>query len=228
MIRALAIALFFGTPALAQSPTPRDAGARALVERAAATARRTETMRADLTQVLTNPRAGTTLVSRGEFLQQGPTRFAFRFTEPAEDRIVADGQVIWLYLPSTMKGQVLKLPAVAGAGLDLVGTLLRDPATRYTITGLGDTTIAGRRLTRVALLPKGSAPFTRAVLWLEPRTAEITEAEFQEPSGLVRRLTFSRIRRGGRLPADAFVFTPPPGVRVVDQAALMGGMLPPR
>jgi len=228
VIRALAIALLLGAPALAQSPSTNDAVARDLVERAAATARRTETMRADLTQVLTNPRAGTTLVSRGEFLQQGPTRFAFRFTQPAEDRIVADGRVIWLYLPSTMKGQVLKLPAVAGAGLDLIGTLLRDPATRYAITGLGDTTIEGRRLARVALLPKGSAPFSRAELWLEPRTAEIAVAEFQEPSGLLRRITLSRIRRGGRLPTDAFVFTPPPGVRVVDQAALLGGMLPPR
>lgn len=228
MIHALAIALLLGAPALAQSPLPTDAVARDLVERAAATARRTETMRADLTQVLTNPRAGTTLISRGEFLQQGPTRFAFRFTEPAEDRIVADGRVIWLYLPSTMKGQVLKLPAVAGAGLDLIGTLLRDPATRYAITSLGDTTIEGRRLARVALVPRSSAPFARATLWLEPRTAEIAVAEFQEPSGLLRRLTLSRIRRGGRLPADAFVFTPPPGVRVVDQAALMGGMLPPR
>jgi outer membrane lipoprotein-sorting protein len=115
---------------------------------------------------------------------------------------------------------------VAGAGLDLIGTLLRDPATRYAITGLGDTTIEGRRLARVALVPRGSAPFTRATLWLEPRTAEIAIAEFQEPSGLLRRLTLARIRRGGRLPADAFVFTPPPGVRVVDQAALMGGMVP--
>lgn len=230
MIRALALALtlLLGAPALAQSPTARDSVARGLVERAAATARRAEPMRADLMQVLTNPRAGTMLVSRGEFFQQGPTRFAFRFSELAEDRIVADGRAIWLYLPSTMKGQVLKLPAVAGAGLDLIGTLLRNPAARAVITGLGDTTAEGRRLTRVSLLPTSTAPFTRAELWLDPRTAEIAVAEFQEPSGLLRRITLSRIRRGGRLPSDAFVFTPPPGVRVVDQAALMGGMVPPR
>lgn len=236
MIGRVAWALLGGaatitTTALAQpGPAPalpaRDSLARVLVDRAAATARRTETLRADLTQVLSNPRAGTTLLSRGEFLQQGPTRFAFRFTEPAEDRIVADGRAIWLFLPSTMPGQVLKLPTVAGAGLDLIGTLLRDPTTRYAITGLGDTTVEGRRLARVALVPRGSAPFIRATLWLEPRTAEIAIAEFQEPSGLLRRLTLARIRRGGRLPADAFVFTPPPGVRVVDQAALMGGMVP--
>ena len=228
MIRALTLTLLLGVPARAQSPAPRDAVARELVQRAAATTRRAETMRADITQVLTNPRAGTTLISRGEFLQHGPTRFAFRFSEPAEDRIVADGRVIWLYLPSTMKGQVLKLPPVAGAGLDLIGTLLRDPATRYVITGLGDTTADGRRLTRVALLPTSTAPFTRAELWLDPRTAEIAIAEFQEPSGLLRRISLARIRRGGRLPSDAFVFTVPSGVRVVDQAALMGGMIPPR
>lgn len=232
----LAAALLVGTPllasvALGQASVPRDAArrdsvARALVERAAATAQRAEPLRAEFTQVLTNPRTGTTLSSRGTFFQQGPTRFAFRFAEPADDRIVADGRAIWLYLPSTAKGQVLKLPTVAGAGLDLIGSLLRDPAARYVITGLGDTTSEGERRVRVSLLPKSAGLFTRAELWLDPRTAEIRVAEFQEASGLVRRLTLARIRRGAPLPREVFVFTPPDGVRVVDQAALMGGMVP--
>ena len=231
MILALAVALRLGVPTvtsplIAQSIPARDSVAVGLVERAAATARRAAPMRANFTQVLTNPRTGTTFSSRGEFFQQGPTRFAFRFADPSEDRIVADGQAIWLYLPSTAKGQVLKLPTVAGAGLDLIGTLLKDPATRYVITGLGDTTLDGRRVVRVSLLPKAPGPFTRAELWLDARTAEIAVAEFDEASGLIRRVVLSKIRRGGSLPADAFRFTPPPGVRVIDQAAVMGGMIP--
>ena len=231
MIRALAVALLLGAPTItahvvAQPIPARDSVARQVVERAATTARRGDPLRANFTQVLTNPRTGTTFPSRGEFFQQGPTRFAFRFADPSADRIVADGRAIWLYLPSTAKGQVLKLPTVAGAGLDLIGTLLRDPATHYVITGLGDTTVEGRRLVRVSLLPKAPGPFTRAELWLDARTAEIAVAEFDEASGLIRRVTFANVRRGGSLPADAFRFTPPPGVRVIDQAALMGGMIP--
>lgn len=185
-------------------------------------------MRAEVTQRLINPRTGNVLTSRGEFFQRGPTRFAFRFAEPPEDRIVADGEVIWVYLPSTAKGQVFKLPTVAGAGLDLVGTLLRDPTRRYTITALSDTTVVEGRLRRVALVPTAPGPFTRAELWLDPSSTEVYLAEFHEASGVVRQLRFSRVRRGVTLPRDVFRFTPPPGVRVIDQAAMLGGMVPPR
>jgi len=54
----------------------------------------------------------------------------------------------------------------------------------------------------------------------------IVGAVLREPSGLVRTLTFTNVRLGTRLPADAFVFTPPAGVRVIDQAALLGGVPP--
>lgn len=224
--RPLLLALALGTPLAAQSSA--DPSAAVLIERAAATARNSAPMRAEVTQRLINPRTGNVLTSRGEFFQRGPTRFAFRFAEPPEDRIVADGQVIWVYLPSAAKGQVLKLPAVAGAGLDLVGTLLRDPTQRYTITALADTTAAEGRLRRVALVPTAPGPFTRAELWLAPSSAEVYLAEFQEASGMVRQLRFSRVRRGVTLPRDIFHFSPPPGVRVIDQAAMLGGMVPPR
>lgn len=225
MIARAALALAVAAAALPAQAT--DSAALALVERTAETYRSARTLRADFTQTLTNPRTGTNFRSAGEFLQRGTQQFAFRFTEPAEDRIVADGEVLWLYLPSTAKGQVLKVPRAAGGGIDLAASVLRDVRRRYVVAPAGDSTIGGRATKAVRLTPRGNdAPFTRATLWIDPASALILRATLTEPSGLERVLVFTAIRTGVRLPADAFVFTPPEGVRVIDQAALLGGSVP--
>lgn len=215
------------SPRHAASQT-NDSAAVALVERAAKAYQGARTLRATFTQELVNPRTRTRLVSKGEFFQKGATLFAFRFSEPAEDRIVSDGAVLWIYSPSTARGQVFKMPRAAGAGLDLASSVLREPAKRYTVTAVGDTTLDGRAVRSVLLVPRApGAPFMRATLWLDVANALVRRAAFTEASGLVRTISFSGIRTGTVLPRDAFKFTPPEGVRVIDQAAMLGGSVRP-
>lgn len=210
----------------AQSP---DEAAMALLERTAAAYRSARTLRAEFTQTLTNPRTGNVLRSAGEFLQRGTQQFAFRFTEPAEDRIVADGEVLWLYLPSTAKGQVLKVPRAVGGGIDLAASVLRDVRTRYAVVPGADSTVNGRPVKALRLTPKSpDVPFSQGTLWVDPSSALILKALLVEPTGLRRELVFGSVRPGVAIPAGAFEFTPPEGVRVIDQAALMGGSAPPK
>lgn len=206
-----------------------DSAALALLERASAAYLSARTLRAEFIQTLTNPRTGNVMRARGEFLQRGPQQFAFVFSEPAEDRIVADGEILWLYLPSTAKGQVLKVPRAAGAGLDLAASVLRDPRARYKVEGGDESVIDGRTVRAVRLAPRtNDAPFARGTLWIDTQDALVRRAELVEHTGLVRLLDFTRVRTGVPLPRDAFTFTPPPGVRVIDQAAMLGGSVPPR
>lgn len=218
----------------AQSGTARpgatavsDSASLVLVERTAAAYRGARTIRAEFTQLLRNPRTRTSFTSRGEFFQRGSERFAFVFSEPPEDRVVSDGQVLWLYSPSTAKGQVFKMPRAAGAGMDLATSVLRDPARRYVVTAAGDSTIEDQKVRAVLLVPRSAdAPFMRATLWLDSKSALVRRAEFTEASGLVRTIAFTRIRTGSTLPRNVFTFTPPAGVRVIDQAAMLGGSTP--
>jgi outer membrane lipoprotein carrier protein len=208
-------------------PLKADSAAVLLVERAARAYQGARTLRAEFTQTLSNPRTRTDLRSRGEFFQKGAQYFAFKFAQPPEDRIVSDGQVLWLYSPSTAKGQVFKMPRAAGAGMDIVSSVLKEPSRRYTVTALADSTIDGRATRAVLLVPKvQGGMFTRATLWLDVGNALVRKVQFTEASGLVRTLTFSNIRLGSTLPRDAFVFVPPAGVRVIDQAAMLGGSVP--
>jgi outer membrane lipoprotein carrier protein len=213
----------------AQSSPSADSAALRLVERAADAYSSARTLRATFEQTLRNPRTGTEYRAAGEFLQRGTTHFAFKFTDPEGDRIVADGDVLWLYLPSNAPGQALKVPRAAGAGLDIASELLRDPAARYRVRAVESAEVDGRTAHGVELIPRvAGGAFARATLWIDPVQALVRRAVISEAAGMERTIHFTSMRVGGTLPADAFVFTPPPGVRVIDQAALLGGSVPTR
>jgi len=194
-----------------------------LVDRAVRQYRSARTVRASFEQALTSPATGTVRASRGEYFQGGGSRFAIRFADPAGDAIVNDGTSLWLYLPSTAKGQVIKLPSRAGAGFDVLASLLTAPKTAYLATRLRDESVDPHVTTVFALAPKTSdMPFTRATLWIGKSDALVWQLEVVEQSGLMRRVRFTAVRTGVDLPDGALVFSVPAGVKVVDQAALFG------
>ena len=156
-------------------------------------------------------------------MQQGPSKFAFRFTEPAGDAIVADGTTLWVYLPSSARGQVLKLPIAQGAQLDLLTQLLTAPRTSYTVTEGPAGEIGSRAVSVFTLVPKSpNIPFTRATLWIDREDALVRQLEAIEPSGLVRRLRFRDIRIDVELARDALTFVVPANVKVLYASGLLG------
>ncbi|MBI5600525.1 MAG: outer membrane lipoprotein carrier protein LolA [Gemmatimonadetes bacterium] len=211
--------------ATAGAQAPRDtAAAMQLYRAAAAKFAGARTMRAGFEQTLLSPLSATPRTSRGELMQRPPSRFAFRFTEPKGDAIISDGEALWVYLPSTAKGQVLKLPREVGGAFDVVARLLANPGDRSQVRVLPETErVGGKAVTVFALTPRAEgAPFESAKVWIGADKL-VRQIEVVEPGGLRRRMRFINMRLGVALPRRAFVFEVPAGVRIVDQAALMGG-----
>lgn len=182
------------------------------------------TVRGKLEQTLTNPQAKSTYNAKGELFQRDRKRFALRFTEPATDAIVNDGKFLWVYLPSTMPGQVMKLPMAASGTFDFLSQLLSAPRDSYLVTTRPDTTVSGHRAAIYAMVPrKPNTPFLRATLWIGRDDAKLWMLETVEPSGLVRRVRFTTMTIGAPLPDGVLTFTPPTGVKVVDPQAMMAG-----
>lgn len=198
----------------------------AMLERTARLYTGTRGLRAEFTQRVKNPLTSSETPSAGSYLQRGPGVFAVSFTQPAGDRIVSDGKTLWVYVPSATPGQVLKMPVGANApgGVDLVGQFFTTPSRKFTVTDGGSATVNGAVLRKLILVPKSEMGFGRAVLWVTPSNGALKQLEVTEHSGLVRTLSFSSITRTASLPANAFSFTVPRGITVVDQAALMRGM----
>ena len=210
----VAFSLLFAAPAAAQSVD-------ATLEKAVETYASMKSVRASFEQTIENPMTGSKAVARGEIQQRKPNQLSVRFTDPAGDRIVVDGKSVWVYLPSTSPGQVIKQAVNAGSAamLDPASELLRSPRTRYTITD-GGTARLGDRATRVlTLVPKTEMGFVKATIWIDPTDGTLRQFEVVDANGLSRRVRLTNIRKNAATEASAFVFTPPAGVKVFEQPA---------
>jgi len=177
------------------------------------------TLQAEFEQKINNPLLGRTASSRGTFLQQKPGRVNITFTDPAGDKIVGDGTSLWVYLPSSTPGQVMKLPADADGAVvaDLLGQLLEAPKKSFTFSGGDAISIDGRATHRVNMTPKssGTLPFSKATLWLDDQEPRPVRVQVTDVQGVERTITLTTWVPNATLPKDAFKFTPPKGVKVI-------------
>ncbi|HEY2850070.1 MAG TPA: outer membrane lipoprotein carrier protein LolA, partial [Gemmatimonadaceae bacterium] len=105
------VLLAFATRLAAQDTSAAAPGS--LVDRAAQLYRAATSVHATFEQTLTAPASAPQSAS-GEYFQGSNSRFALRFTDPAGDAVVNDGTSLWLYLPSSARGQVIKMKSGAG------------------------------------------------------------------------------------------------------------------
>jgi outer membrane lipoprotein carrier protein len=216
-----AVAVLLGVTLLAPNAARIAAAqdAEAIVGRSARVYESISSLRADFTQRIEDSMIGT-YDSRGALMQKGQNRLSMRFSDPDGDAIVVDGRQVWVYTPSTAPGQVIRMPIPTGAlyGLNVLSWLLDRPAERYRMRYLRADKVNGRVADVVELIPLSSElPFSRAVVWLDRDDALPRRLEISERRGGVRTITLSHVRANTALPADAFAFTVPDGVRIVDQ-----------
>ena len=194
------------------------ADAAATMDRAVAAYAKVSTVKATFVQTIRNPLTGTTIDAKGDMvLTKQPSRFSIRFTDPAGDRIVADGKALWVYLPSTNPGQVVKMPMGApGSGPDVVNDLLDGPRDKFTMTDAGTARVGGRATHAVQLVPKSPRNFTKAIVWVDDADATVRQFELTEGTGLVRTVRLTSLTRNAKVADAAFAFTPPKNARVFD------------
>ena len=198
-------------------------GTDVTIDRAVAAYGRMKSARATFEQTLLNPLTGTTVVAKGEMLQQKPGRLSVRFTDPEGDRIVSDGKVLWAYMPSSNPRQVVKMPLTEGgaASVDLAEQFLKDPRTKYQISDAGAATVSGRATHALNLLPRQPMQFRKATVWIDDRDGSLRQFEITDGNGLTRTVRLTSLALNVPVPSDAFTFKPPKGVKVFDQAAMM-------
>ena len=194
--------------------------ADAIIGRAAKVYRSLSSLQANFVQLLDNPMIDSA-ESKGTLVQAGPVKLAMRFTDPAGEAIVIDGRHVWVYTPSTVPGQVIRLAVPSGGpvyGYNLLAWLLDRPAERYKASYLRSERLNGRTTDVLQLTPAvPDLPFEKAVIWLDRESALPRRLEIHEQSGATRTLDLSQIRVNQQVPERTFVFKVPSGVRVVDQ-----------
>jgi outer membrane lipoprotein carrier protein len=188
----------------------------AILERAAARYEAMSGFCAQFRQVVENDLLRQTTRSQGELCQRRPDRFDMRFTDPAGDRVVADGRYLWVYFPSTDPDQAFRTsPGEAEGRFDLHAEFLQDPGRRYTPTLAGEALVGGRATRILALRPRGASPYLRARIWVDTEDALVRKIEITETEGFTRTIELSDLRTNLQIPDARFRFDPPAGVRVV-------------
>ena len=213
-ITTASVLLALGAPLAAQQPD-----GQAVLEKAIRAYKDVNTVQATFTQRITNPMLGKTVEAKGEVVQDRPDKISIRFTDPAGDRIVADGTNLWIYLPSTAPGQVMKRRVSANAAgvPDVTAMFLEAPREKYTLADGGSAAVNGRQTSVLHLTARDrTLPFTKATVWVDAKDGLVRQFEITEPSGLVRRVTIDKLTVNPRIDAGTFQFEVPKGVRVVE------------
>jgi outer membrane lipoprotein-sorting protein len=202
------------------SPPLHAQDAQSIVGRSSTVYRSLASLTADFVQIIDNPMIDSA-ESRGTLIQAGPSKLSMRFTDPPGEAVVIDGQHVWVYTPSTVPDQVLRLAVPSGGpvyGYNLLAWLLDRPAERYTANYLRQEKVGSNTMDVVELIPSvPDLPFDRAVLWLDREDALPRRLEITEKSGALRTLALSKLRLNRRIPDNTFKFQVPAGARVVDQ-----------
>jgi outer membrane lipoprotein carrier protein len=186
------------------------------------------TVRASFEQTLTSGLTGDTSQARGEMLQLRPNRLSVKFTEPAGDRIVADGTWLWVYAPSATPGQVIKMPLAGGddneaAAVDFVRTFIDQPRTRFNVSPGTADTAGGHKAHTLVLVPKKPGQYTKATVWVDDDDGVVRQFEVVDGTGSTRRIRFTKLAFNVTVDKSQFTYTPPSGVKVVDRQAMLNG-----
>ena len=215
MIARLVLMLAFAGagPASAQDPGE-------IIGRASRVYRSLASLQANFEQVIDNPMIDSA-ESKGKLVQSGSAKLSMRFTDPPGEAIVIDGKHVWIYTPSTVPDQVIRLKVPSGGpayGYNLLAWLLDRPAERYKASYVRTERLGGRTTDVIKLVPAvPDLPFTQAVIWLDREDALPRRLEILEQSGATRTLRLSRLQTNARIPDRTFTFRVPAGARVVDQ-----------
>jgi outer membrane lipoprotein carrier protein len=206
-----AVALLVAAPVAGQD-------APAALARAETAYRKLTSLRAQFEQTIVNPMLGGPETSRGTLYLVPPSRFAMRFTEPAGDRVVADGEWLWAYTPSTVPGQVIRqpVPQAGAATPNLFAQFVDRPLERYDATYAGGDTVAGDPVDLVTLVPKVTGlPFRQVTIAISRETGLLRRLAIVEDSGQRRTLVLPAMAPNAPvLPAEVR-FEVPRGVKVV-------------
>jgi outer membrane lipoprotein carrier protein len=204
-------------PARVPAADPQAGDGAAILARAADRHRSLRTLRTSFTQRIRNPVLECEETSRGVFSYRSPLRYRIAFTSPADDVIVSDGSRVWIYLPSSQPGQVIRSP-VEGARGFAPYQFLDEFRGRYDAALVGKEPAGGRPSWHLVLTPQAEdAAYARAEIWVDVETSLTTAMEVEEPNGVVRRFTLDDHRVDTPLADSLFRFSPPSGVEVFDR-----------
>ena len=147
--------------------------------------------------------------SRGTLALQRPGKFAWHYTHPFEQRIIADGSELWIY--DVELAQVTVKPMDQGLANAPIMILMKqaDISEQFDVNEVGQR----KFLYWVELVPHGSdLEYTHIYIGIDGD--QVRAMELQDQFGQSTQIVFENLRLGVVHNPATFRFVPPPGVDV--------------
>jgi outer membrane lipoprotein-sorting protein len=110
------------------------------------------------------------------------------------------------------------IPSTGTTGPNLIAQFVEQPRERYRARYLRGDSLAGRMTDVVALVPRATdLPYSEAVVWIDRNDGLVRRIEIAETSGQRRTLVLDKVVVNRGVPGREFTFSPPAGLRVVNQ-----------
>jgi outer membrane lipoprotein carrier protein len=174
-------------------------------------AREVKSARAAFTQTVTSPDGLKKKVSSGQFEFARPNRFRFVYAKPFEQQIVADGQKVWLYDVDLNQVTVRQIGQALGAtpAALLAGNAMDKD---FELSALP----AKDGLDWAQALPRNKEGSIQAIR-IGFAGSTLAALEIVDAFGQRSMLRFSALETNPKIADDAFRFTPPKGVDLIEQ-----------
>ena len=171
------------------------------------------TLKANFSQLVLDQKLTPLDAGQGSLWIARPGRFRWNYTPPAAQEIVGDSKRVWLYdidlEQITVRNQAEALgrtPAVLLSG----GS---DVTENYKVSDLE----TSGNIDWVSLIPKDSEnAFTEVRIGFENQRLYLME--LIDALGQRTRINFTEVKENPSIKDSIFVFTPPPGIDVIDQS----------
>jgi outer membrane lipoprotein carrier protein len=160
--------------------------------------------------------------AKGTLYQEGKNHFAMRFSDPPKDAIVVDGTKVWMYLPSSSPGRVLRFPQPNHPtyGTNLLGTFLDNAVDRYRITYVRSESIDGHVTDAVIMEPIAKdMQFLRATVWFDRELGLPRRLDIEETRDHKRVLYLTQLHMNESIAPDMFICNQYPAktTKIIDQ-----------
>jgi outer membrane lipoprotein carrier protein len=150
-----------------------------------------------------------------------PGMMRWEYTIPERQTIIANGDMLWIYLPD--ERQVIRERAHESMGSRTPALFLAGQARLtelFTVAGPSSQAPGEEGPLRLELTPKeGALPYAQVQLGIDPSSYQVVRVRLVDPLGNVTTMWFSDIDTAGAVDPALFQFQVPPGVDVISPPA---------
>ena len=187
------------------------------VQRLETTYRGIRDLKATFEQAAFNRTLNQTLDAKGTIYLKKPGKLRWEYATPTPQQIVSDGTKLWVYTAQLKQVNVTAAPEAlagpAGSFLHGLGQVREQFEVRF-LNPAQPTDADG--LVVLDLAPKEPQPLlARLVLATDPKSGLVRKAVIYDQAGNTVTVRFLEIAVNPGLADSLFVFTPPPGVAVI-------------